>query len=125
MVSVSESNALSGPGTLCRAPTLCVGLSVSGPGARCVGARRLCRSLCRAPRAPAPGWAAVSVSGPALSGSQFLFVSGPGAPLSAVSVSGPGALRPSLCRGPTRPCRGFVSESGTVVCVGRNIRGAA
>ena len=96
----------SGPGAL---PPL----SVSGPGALCVGFRHslalcvrprrsLCRAsgLCRLRRSLAVGGPALSVSGPALCRGHALCVSEPGlcvGPL-ALSVSGPGAL----CFGPRR-----------------------
>ena len=101
-LSVSGPGALARVGTrrsLRQGPALsipgCGALpaSVSGPGALCVGAPALSRSLCRGQALP------VSVSG-----------RGPGA-LAALSVSGPGALRVGA------RCRGFLCRGLGSLCV--------
>ena len=127
------SGSVSGPGalSLCRGPELCAGARRSV----CRGRRSLCRgpalslsvgarrSLCRAPALFVSGPSTLSIGLPrSLSGCVWSpDGSGTGARRSsALSVSGPGALRQSLCVGPRR----FVSAcvSGPGASVGRNLR---
>ena len=116
-----QAGALSVTLSLCRGPPF-VGArrSVSGPGAFCVGARRsfflsgpgalfvsglgaLCvgarRSVCRGPALFVSGPGALSIGLRHLFGARIVSVSKLGRS-SASFVSGPSALRRSLCRGP-------------------------